>query len=186
MNMGTDARVRYTKKVIRENLIELLQEKPLKKITVKELCERAEINRATFYKYYLDVYDLFEKIEDDFLEDLNQRIGQSLDSDFQETLILILRSIQEQSQVYLALFSENGDPQFPEKIMMRCYEHSVLPMKTRFQTLTPSEQEWLYYFLAQGLSGVISRWIIGGMKEDVEDVAAFARRLEENVTQNLA
>lgn len=184
--MGTDARVRNTKKVIRENLIALLKEKPLNKITVKELCARAEINRATFYKYYLDVYDLFDKIEADFLADLNKRVGQSLDSAFEETLVLILKSIKEQSEVYLALFSENGDPQFPEKILIDCYEHSVGSMKTRFQSLSSSEQEWLYYFLAQGLSGVISRWIVGGMKENVEDVASFAMRLEENVTKNLS
>lgn len=183
--MGIDARVRYTKKVIRDNLIELLKEKPLKKITVKELCARAEINRATFYKYNLDVYDLFDKIEAEFLDDLNERIGEAEESDFQKTLILILESIRDQSEVYLSLFSENGDPQFSEKILFDCYKHSALSMKSRFQSLNASELEWLYYFLAQGLSAVITQWINGGMKEDVEEVAAFARRLEESVTNNL-
>jgi len=49
--MKTDARTRYTLKVIEKSLITLLKEKPMNKITVKELCELAEINRATFYTH---------------------------------------------------------------------------------------------------------------------------------------
>ena len=50
--MKTDARVRYTVHMIQNIFLELLKEKPIAKITVKEICERAEINRSTFYKHY--------------------------------------------------------------------------------------------------------------------------------------
>ena len=66
--MGQDARVRYTKMIIQVNFIALLKQKPLNKITVKEICEMAEINRATFYRYYLDVYNLMEQLEDEILK----------------------------------------------------------------------------------------------------------------------
>ena len=56
-------RVKYSKKLIQDSLLQLLQEKPLEKITVKELCERADVNRGTFYRYYEDIFDLFETIE---------------------------------------------------------------------------------------------------------------------------
>ena len=62
--MGQDARVRYSKMIIQSNFVSLLKQKPMNKITVKELCEMADINRATFYKYYMDFYDLMEKIEE--------------------------------------------------------------------------------------------------------------------------
>ena len=45
----TDARIRYTQGVLKQALLSFLQEKPINKITVKEVCERAELNRATFY-----------------------------------------------------------------------------------------------------------------------------------------
>ena len=48
--MKTDARVRYTVHMIQNVFLELLKEKPVAKITVKEICEHAEINRSTFYK----------------------------------------------------------------------------------------------------------------------------------------
>ena len=50
--MKTDARVKYTKMVLKKALLELMQHKPVNKITVKEICERAELNRATFYAHY--------------------------------------------------------------------------------------------------------------------------------------
>ena len=56
-------KTQYTKSVIRESFLSLLQEKPVEKITVTQLCAKADINRSTFYAHYLDVYDLKEKLE---------------------------------------------------------------------------------------------------------------------------
>ena len=63
----TDARVRYTRRVIKESFLSLLSEKPVNKITVKEVCEAAEINRATFYSHYSDCFALMESIEQEIL-----------------------------------------------------------------------------------------------------------------------
>ena len=65
-----DRRIQYTKKVIKETCIELLSEKDITKVSVSELCKKADINRATFYRYYLDIFDLLSKIEDEFVEEL--------------------------------------------------------------------------------------------------------------------
>lgn len=54
--------------MIRESLYHLLEKKHLSEITVKEICEGAEINRATFYRNYLDIYDLYEKLEEELTE----------------------------------------------------------------------------------------------------------------------
>ena len=62
-----DARVRYTQKVLKDSLLQLLEKKPINKITVKEVCELAELNRATFYAHYTDCLDLLESIENEML-----------------------------------------------------------------------------------------------------------------------
>ena len=64
-----DRRVKYTKKIIKECFFDLLNEKEINKITVSELCTKADINRATFYRYYIDIYDLLEKIQEEFIEE---------------------------------------------------------------------------------------------------------------------
>ena len=65
-----DRRVKYTKKIIKDTFLELLSKKDIKKITVSEICNIADINRATFYRYYLDVHNLLESIEDEFVCEL--------------------------------------------------------------------------------------------------------------------
>ncbi len=66
--MKENRKVRYTKRVIRESLRELLAEKPLSKITVKELVEQADINRSTFYAHYETLPALIEEIEVEYAE----------------------------------------------------------------------------------------------------------------------
>ena len=70
----SDARVRYTQRVLKESFLSLLREKPVNKITVKEVCELAELNRATFYAHYSDCFALMESIEQELLD----AFGQSL------------------------------------------------------------------------------------------------------------
>ena len=63
----TDRRTLKTRKALCEALAELLMEKELHKITVQEIADKADVNRVTFYKHYMDVYDLYENIEKDVL-----------------------------------------------------------------------------------------------------------------------
>lgn len=56
----SDQRTRLTKMLIRKAFTELLREKPVQNITVKELCQTAGINRGTFYSHYTDIYDLLQ------------------------------------------------------------------------------------------------------------------------------
>ena len=59
-----DRRVRRTKKLLTQALTQLLQEKQINEITVKELTDLADMNRGTFYLYYKDMFDMLEKIEE--------------------------------------------------------------------------------------------------------------------------
>ena len=57
----TDRRVRRTRAQLRRALTELLEEKDIRSVTVRELTERADVNRGTFYAHYSDIYDLVEQ-----------------------------------------------------------------------------------------------------------------------------
>lgn len=176
--MKTDARVRYTKMMIKNSFIELLKEKPVSKITVKEICERSEINRATFYKHYYDAYDLIERLEDEFLTELKESISAATSKNFRETFTLILVSLKAQKEMYQTIFSENGDRYFPYKVIMFCYDIVASEMtSTRLKT---TEQQWLYYFLAHGCSGILNQWITNGMVEPINEIVAFADQLIQN------
>ena len=103
-----DRRVKYTKKIIKDTFINLLSEKELKKITVSEICAIADINRATFYRYYLDVYDLINKIQEDFVNELkeasNTKDKNSVSSFSKELLTVFL----ENKELVKVLFNTNN------------------------------------------------------------------------------
>ncbi len=65
-----DLRVIKTEKIITESFMELRKKMPLEKIKVKDICELALINKSTFYKHYSDVFDLSDKLENEFVSSL--------------------------------------------------------------------------------------------------------------------
>lgn len=58
--MKNDYRIKITKMMIRQSLLNIMKRKNLNKITVKELCQNAHINRATFYSHYENINSLIE------------------------------------------------------------------------------------------------------------------------------
>ena len=62
-----DRRVKRTKTLLQTTLVELMLEKEVSQISVKELTQRADVNRSTFYLHYLDIYDMLEQMEDEFV-----------------------------------------------------------------------------------------------------------------------
>ena len=103
-----DRRVKYTKKVIKETFISLLEEKDLKKITVSELCNNADINRATFYRYYLDIYDLYDKIQDEFVTELKNIIIDNHDKRISTGILVksILEALLKEKKLSKIIFNK--------------------------------------------------------------------------------
>ena len=65
-----DLRIKKTKRAIRSAFYELIKEKPMEKITVREIAERAEINKTTFYAHYETVYDLVDQLEQEAVAEI--------------------------------------------------------------------------------------------------------------------
>ncbi|MBI9108351.1 MAG: TetR/AcrR family transcriptional regulator [Spirochaetales bacterium] len=72
MKPQEDRRVRRTRRILREVLVEELQSQELQKITVKNICAKADINRSTFYLHYSNVFDLWNSIEQEILGSMNE------------------------------------------------------------------------------------------------------------------
>ncbi len=168
-----DRRVKYTKMVLKESFIDLLIEKDIKSITITEICENADINRATFYTHYADQYDLLKKIEDEFLENLKEYIFQfkSDKSNIQMVDILakIFEYLKANSKLCKIIMSKQGDLEYQNEIMMMIYE-SDMPMKPS-EELAKSEEPYLYAFIITGCVGVVQKWLDEGMKSPTKVMA---------------
>ena len=184
--MKTDARVKYTRMVIRKTFLELLKEKPISRITVKEICERSEINRATFYKHYQDPFDLLEKLEDEILEHILTMLSQRSYTDISVLYIDMLNMLKENEELYRILASGHGDRSLYGRLFMSCYQQVFPLIKNRFPHLDHLKQNLLYYYLSQGCSGAVSYWFTNGMQESPEEIAEFISSATLSVTKMFA
>ena len=100
-----DLRNQRTKKNIHNAFIKLRSQKPLEKITVKELSELAQINKSTFYRHYEDIYALSDILEDEIIKSCIH-IFPSADFLFQESGIKeMANAFSSQRKVFNILFS---------------------------------------------------------------------------------
>lgn len=183
--MKVDARTRYTNMVIRNNFFQLLRENPINKITVRAICELSEINRTTFYRYYSDPYDLLEKIQTELIADLQQLTENAGFENVEDIMNAILRKMRETSEIYMILFSEHGDGTFATQVLSLCYRTSQSSMETMLPNMKKTHQEWFFYFFAQGCSSIFERWVLGGMREEPEEVSLFIRKLHQTLLNGM-
>jgi AcrR family transcriptional regulator len=176
--MKTDARVRYTRMVIRENLLKLLAEKPIKEITVKEICELAQINRATFYLHYQDPFDLLEQIEDELFNDISAAFlmrQNEVNGMIREIFVLIENNID----LCRVLFSENGDKMFLRRLMEFSRESIIQMWRAQYQRASQIQLEYVYAYVIGGSVSVIEQWVRSGMKETPYQLADIGQKVCE-------
>ncbi len=177
--MGSDARVRYTKKVIREAFLTLLREKNVRQITVTELCRQAEINRATFYKHYRDVFDLLEQIEAGALDHLRKCARQMQQDDAMVHFVRLLENAREFHQEYAVIGSERGDPHFSQLVSACLFEETRGTIFRCLPELPEGEKQLVCRFLEGGGIGVLAQWVESGMEQKPEAVVQLIFKLSD-------
>ena len=115
-----DRRIRKTRRVIRQCLTELLKTKRIQDITVREISEKADINRGTFYLHYRDIFDLMEQIENELLEELEDVLNHFKASDLLSNPALVFtrvfQLVKENSDMVSILIGQNGDINFVNRL----------------------------------------------------------------------
>lgn len=179
-----DARVRMTKSLIRNTFFDLLKDNPVEKITVMAICQGAQINRTTFYKYYDNPYDLLGKLEVELLDNIKNQIlaldNKSLSSIFR----IVLNDMVDKKAIYLTLFSDNVDGMFKKSLFDLVYVDNMKNIKRNYPSLSEDKQYYLFYFIAEGCTGIVNRWITDGMKESPEYLASYLEKLVYSISGN--
>lgn len=163
-----DRRVKYTKMVIEESFLTLLKEKPITKITIKELCELAELNRATFYAHYLDTYDLFTQIQNSILNDVIHYLENQEFKDFTEATPLkateaLMDYIKENAEVLDLFLNKRGDLFFQQAITDIIAKQQFAAMSFS-KPVTHEQVDYLLYFMASGSVSIVQKWLKEGLK----------------------
>ncbi len=112
-----DLRVRRTRKLLQQAFIECTVEKGFAALTVRDITERAMVNRSTFYRHYLDKYDLLEQYMNEIYALFEDRegIAKSHPHEASSGLIELLKHIQQHADFYRVMLSVKGDPLFVQR-----------------------------------------------------------------------
>ncbi|MDR2565579.1 MAG: TetR/AcrR family transcriptional regulator, partial [Bifidobacteriaceae bacterium] len=173
--MRESRKTRYTRLALRGALVEALAEKPLNKITVTELCERADLSRGTFYLHYANPAELLEHFEDDLFEALSAPLRQQDQGGNREFLLGVLRELASQPQIAKLVLRPGST--LVERFFAFKRERTERECRERFPHLGERQLEYVRTFKEQGSVHLIGEWIAGGMVEPPEEIAALLEEL---------
>ena len=156
-NMDLDGRTRYTKKLLTRALLELMAEKPIAKIKVNELCEKAGINRATFYRHFSCCEDLLECIRQDFLDAFINSLHIDDWTEPNAIVRAVFKSIEENMELCDVLCFNTQSPALFRQMFDIAYEHCVSKWQETLPLFPQEGLDVLFEFLASGTSAIIHK-----------------------------
>ena len=175
-------------KIIRAVFFFIEQEqRPLSRITVREVCERAGINRSTFYAHYMDVYDVVEKTEATMSRRLTEAFLEQLDqgAPMEAGYLSLFRFIQQYQQFYRLYLNETGKTGVIGVAWDLLSDHlsRISPKDFGFS----SEKELTYQgaFYLYGLTAMIRLWLNGGCEESLEEMVGCLKNQYRSAQEKL-
>lgn len=173
-----DNRVRYTKKVLQQALLTVLQKKNIDKVTIKEICEEAKVNRGTFYLHYSIPNDLLMEIEQQFIEE-NMLIFSSYFKPGYETSYMadLFTGILRNKDLCRIIMGKNGNPRFIERIQNMIRPSVVDGWWREFPKHKREDLDYVYDFIFSGSMRLILNWIEDNQSLSAEDLAKRLDRL---------
>lgn len=160
----------YTKKNIREEFIKILNERPLNKITVKDIASACEINRNTFYYYYTDVYALLSELFQTELQTVTDEYNDTFS--WEESFIVATKFALENKIAINHVYNSIQREELEDYI----YNVSGHVMNRYVEKLSDGisassgDKKLISSFYQCALTEMVLRWIASGMKEDPDTI----------------
>jgi AcrR family transcriptional regulator len=170
---GKNLRIRRTQKLLREALIELIEERGFDALTVGEITERAMVSRAAFYRNYQDKYDLVEQIFAEAMQALLDAISKPDTAHSPQVWVRFFEHIAEYERLYRALLGRKGSPWFVLK--MRASLIDLIKGLGRLslveRPIYPVSDEFIPNLLATMLVETITWWLEQGRPYSPQEIA---------------
>ncbi|NLI53716.1 MAG: TetR/AcrR family transcriptional regulator [Clostridiales bacterium] len=175
-----DRRVRKTRMQLRAGLTQLMREKPIKDITVRELAQLVDINRCTFYLHYRDIYDMVGQVEQEVFEEFELLVkahpAQELETKPVSLLLDLFEFFSANADLCAVFLGGNGDMAFFNKLIA-IIRDLVMDYWLQEQKKDPEQFDYYFSFLAAGFIGVIREWFARDMRETPVQMAAMTEQL---------
>ena len=177
-----DKRIRRSRRLLKEGLLSLLEQKDFKDITAKDITEQADLNRGTFYLHYGDTKELLGSIEDDIVSGIQAIIDEHIDEEEQSDSlapvldVLIDEIIAHRKTVHLLLQNSDVSALF-EKLRELVYKNGAGIVQRKFAFSTREQVDYYLSFVSFGLVGIVKLWFQSDMSFPKETLIQYATDL---------
>lgn len=156
-----------TKYALEQSLKKLLRERPLDKITIKDLVEDCGVNRQTFYYHFQDIYDLIAWSLNTEIDEL-LKSSDAKNSDLKKQLLRVFRYFEDNRQIILNGFDSVNHMQYENIVeeYARTHLKEKLALVPQSAFVSEEEREAIIDIYANGFSGLFLKWIERGMPEE--------------------
>jgi len=186
MNIGTneDRRVRKTKKVLRDSLAELLTEKSIQNITIRELTDKADIHRSTFYANFVDIYDLYNHVEDTVIDELRDIFLNVNNLDSTQCVALLFQYISANKQTSRLVLGSNVSTSFLHRVSALFKDLCIAHWRTTYSLNGENDKLGIYaHFLFSGYLGVIRDWVVSDFSQSEAELMSIISEIDRNIEQ---
>lgn len=171
--MEISRRVKMTKKLIKDALCELMEALPINKITVKQICSLADVNRSTFYAHYSDQYELFEEIQEDIIS-ITPKVSLYEKGPIHKNLRELFEFIADNKKIYKILFENSTGLYFRNRVLNKLFnrdDKDIKWIKNEMELGTPMHFKML--MCAFGGITMVEKWIFGEFDATPKELAEY-------------
>jgi AcrR family transcriptional regulator len=185
MKGKTDIRIKFTQKILQDSLVTLLEKKSILQITIKEICELAEVSRSTFYTYYKDQYELLRQIQEQLIMELDKlqklhlsKVKKTGSPNVTESLQNIFQYFANNKNICKAVLSENSTSASQKYIFNKAIGFfkvftEIFGSKSQNKILL----EYSYVFVINGMGALIQEWLKNDLDIPVPELAKMSAKL---------
>ncbi len=184
-----DRRIRKTQRLLKESLLELMEKKDIKNISVKDITELADLNRGTFYLHYADTYSLLQEMETEVLNDFQNMVNNYREAfkkaSLMPVIIPIIQYIEENKKICNILFENSSSNDFVNRFHTFILKNGTAIIKEQYPDARDFTLNYFLEFITYGLTGVLKQWLNTDMQEPKEEVAEFVDKVIMGTAKNL-
>ncbi len=181
MEKKTDLRVIKTKNLIYNTLIELMKDKTFEEIKVSDICNKALINRSTFYSHYEDKYDLLvdfiNSLKNEFINELNKNNNNlNVKEYYIELIKIFLNHIEERKEMYTSIMINNRNSIMMD-ILLSVVNNDLLKKMSKDEFKSSIPDDIIVRFYLGGVINLGVEWLKDNNKYSKEDIINYLNLL---------
>lgn len=184
-----DRRVRRTQKLLKESLLELMDQKEFKNISIKDVTELADLNRGTFYLHYTDTYSLLQEMESEVLKDFQEIVSDRCNAFEKDSLLHIINPIieyiEKNKKICKTFFENNASNDFVNRFHLLILKNGTAIIKEQYPNAREVTLNYFFEFITYGLTGVLKLWLDTDMKQPKEEIALMVDKIIMGTAKSL-